>query len=151
MAILDIDALRDILPHRYPFLLVDSIIELEPERIVGIKNVTANEPYFPGHFPNFPVMPGVMILEAMAQVAGTLVLKEIPDRHSKLVFLASVEEAKFRRPVRPGDQLRIEMRMVRRKSTVVKMQGEATVNGVVVAESILMCKIMDRADSGVNI
>src|SRR5438045_3940131 len=100
MPLLDIDAIRGILPHRYPFLLVDAIIELEAERIVGIKNVTANEPWTSGHFPNFPVMPGVLIVEAMAQVAGVLVLSQMEDRESKLVLLASIEEAKFRRPVR---------------------------------------------------
>jgi beta-hydroxyacyl-ACP dehydratase FabZ len=144
MAILDIDAIRDILPHRYPFLLVDRIVELEEERIVGIKNVTANEPFFIGHFPEFPVMPGVLITESMAQVAGVLVLKSIPDRHSKLVLLASVDEAKFRRPVRPGDQLRIEMTMVSRKATICKMTGKATVDGVVVAEATLMCVLRDK-------
>jgi beta-hydroxyacyl-ACP dehydratase FabZ len=144
MVILDIDAIRDILPHRYPFLLVDRIIELEEERIVGIKNVTANEPFFVGHFPEFPVMPGVLITESMAQVAGVLVLKSIPDRHSKLVLLASVDEAKFRRPVRPGDQLRIEMTMVSRKATICKMTGKATVDGVVVAEATLMCVLRDK-------
>lgn len=144
MAILDIDAIRDILPHRYPFLLVDRIVEMDSERIVGIKNVTANEPFFAGHFPDFPVMPGVLITEAMAQVAGILVLKEIPDRHQKLVLLASVEEAKFRRPVRPGDVLRIEMVNVARKATICKMTGKATVDGVVVAEATLMCVIRDR-------
>ena len=142
--VLDIQAIRDILPHRYPFLLVDRIVEMDEQRIVGIKNVTVNEPFFMGHFPDFPVMPGVLIVESMAQVAGVLVLKSIPDRHTKLVLLASVEEAKFRRPVRPGDQLRIEMRMERRKATVVKMKGEATVDGVVVAEATVMCKLADR-------
>ena len=144
MPILDIQAIRDILPHRYPMLLVDSIIELEEERIVGIKNVTINEPFFSGHFPDFPVMPGVLIVEAMAQVAGVLVLKSIPDRHSKLVLLASVEQAKFRRPVLPGDQLRIEMKMMKRKATVVKMYGAAMVEGNVVAEAEVMCKLADK-------
>src|SRR5579872_338946 len=102
MPILDIQAIREILPHRYPMLLVDAIVELEEERIVGIKNVTVNEPFFIGHFPDFPVMPGVLIVEAMAQVAGVLVLKSIPDRKNKLVLLASINEAKFRRPVLPG-------------------------------------------------
>src|SRR5579872_5063520 len=145
MPILDIQAIRDILPHRYPMLLVDAITELEEERIVGIKNVSINEPFFVGHFPEFPVMPGVLIVEAMAQVAGVLVLKSIPDRHSKLVLLASVEEAKFRRPVVPGNQLRIEMTVSKRKATVAKMQGKATVDGLVVAEAIVMCKLADKA------
>jgi beta-hydroxyacyl-ACP dehydratase FabZ len=144
MPLLDIDAIREILPHRYPMLLVDCILELEPERIVGIKNVTVNEPWAMGHFPNYPVMPGVLIVEAMAQVAGVLVLKQIEDRDRKLVFLASIEQAKFRRPVRPGDQLRIEMRVGKRKASVAKMHGEATVDGVVVAEAEVMCKLAER-------
>jgi beta-hydroxyacyl-ACP dehydratase FabZ len=142
--LLDIQAIREILPHRYPMLLVDAILELEEERIVGIKNVTINEPFFMGHFPDFPVMPGVLIVEAMAQVAGVLVLKSIPDRKNKLVLLASVEEAKFRRPVLPGHQLRIEMVVTRRKASVAKMHGQATVDGVVMAEAELMCKLADR-------
>jgi beta-hydroxyacyl-ACP dehydratase FabZ len=145
MPILDIQAIREILPHRYPMLLVDAILELEEERIVGIKNVTINEPFFVGHFPDFTVMPGVLIVEAMAQVAGVLVLKSIPDRKNKLVLLASVEQAKFRRPVLPGHQLRIEMRVTKRKASVAKMYGQATVDGVVVAEAELMCKLADRA------
>ena len=116
MPLLDIQEIRDILPHRYPMLLVDAILELEEERIVGIKNVTVNEPFFVGHFPEFPVMPGVLVVEAMAQVAGVLVLKSVPDRKNKLVLLASIEQAKFRRQVRPGDQLRIEMKVTKRKS-----------------------------------
>ncbi len=141
---LDIQAIREILPHRYPMLLVDRIVELEPDRIVGVKNVTGNEPFFQGHFPDFPVMPGVLIVEAMAQVAGVLVLKSIPDRHSKLVLLASIEQAKFRRPVVPGDQLRIEMKVARRKATVAKMYGTASVDGHVVAEAEVMCKLAEK-------
>jgi beta-hydroxyacyl-ACP dehydratase FabZ len=127
-------------------LLVDRILEMEPDRIVGIKNVTVNEPFFTGHFPEFPVMPGVLIIEAMAQVAGVLVLKEIENRKEKLVLLASVDQAKFRRPVLPGDQLRIEMKMVKKKASVVKMRGHATVDGVVVAEAEVMCKLGERPD-----
>ena len=115
---LDIDAIREILPHRYPFLLVDRIEELETERVVGIKNVTVNEPFFAGHFPDYPVMPGVLIIEAMAQVAGVLVLSGIPDRKTKLVLLAGVDGAKFRKPVRPGDQLRMEMKILRSRASM---------------------------------
>jgi beta-hydroxyacyl-ACP dehydratase FabZ len=144
MPILDIQAIRDILPHRYPMLLVDAIVELEEERIVGIKNVTVNEPFFVGHFPDFPVMPGVLVVEAMAQVAGVLVLKSIPDRKNKLVLLASIEQAKFRRPVLPGHQLRIEMKVTKRKASIAKMYGTATVDGQLMAEAELMCKLADK-------
>lgn len=142
--LLDNDAIRAILPHRYPFLLVDRILEMDAAHIVGIKNVTYNEPFFLGHFPDFPVMPGVMIIEAMAQTAGVQVLSTIPDRQNKLVFLVSVDNARFRRPVRPGDQLRIDMKVIRRKGTVAKMAGHATVDGVVVAEAEVMCKLQDK-------
>ena len=144
MPVLEIDAIRDILPHRYPFLLVDRIDELEVDRIVGIKNVTANEPFFSGHFPDYPVMPGVMIVEAMAQVAGVLVLKQIEDRKKKLVLLAGVDAAKFRKPVRPGDQLRMEMKVLRHRATMVKVSGTATVDGAVVAEAEILCVLADR-------
>jgi 3-hydroxyacyl-[acyl-carrier-protein] dehydratase len=141
---LDIDAIREILPHRYPFLLVDRIEELETERVVGIKNVTVNEPFFAGHFPDYPVMPGVLIIEAMAQVAGVLVLSGIPDRKNKLVLLAGVDGAKFRKPVRPGDQLRIEMKVLRSRATMAKVSGTATVDDVVVAEAEILCVLADR-------
>src|SRR5215831_8196664 len=123
MTILDINEIRAILPHRYPFLLVDRIVEIEPERIVGIKNVTLNEPYFTGHFPDFPVMPGVLIVEAMAQTAGVLVLKSVPDRERKQVLLVAIENARFRKPVIPGDTLRLEMQVIKRKASVAKMAG----------------------------
>ena len=128
-------------------LLVDTVVELEAERIVGIKNVTANEEFFLGHFPDFPVMPGVLIVEAMAQTAGILVLKSIPDRDRKLVLLVAIESAKFRKPVVPGDQLRIEMTVLKKKASVAKMAGKATVNGVVVAEAEVMCKLADKEES----
>jgi beta-hydroxyacyl-ACP dehydratase FabZ len=146
MPTLDINEIREILPHRYPFLLVDRIVELEPERIVGIKNVTNSEPHFTGHFPDFPVMPGVLIIEAMAQTAGVLVLKNIPDRKNKLVLLVAIENARFRRPVVPGDTLRMEMKVIRRKASVAKMAGIATVDGVVVAEAEVMCKLEDKQE-----
>ena len=146
MAILDINDIRAILPHRYPFLLVDRILELEPERIVGIKNVTLNEPFFIGHFPDFPVMPGVLIIEAMAQTAGVLVLKSMEDRAKKLVLLVAVENARFRKPVVPGDTLRMEMKILKRKASVAKMAGVATVDGQVVAELEVMCKLADKEE-----
>ena len=146
MAILDINEIRSILPHRYPFLLVDRILELDSERVVGIKNVTNNEPFFMGHFPDFPVMPGVLIVEAMAQTAGVLVLKSIDDRASKLVLLVAIENARFRRPVVPGDTLRMEMKVIKRKASVAKMAGVATVDGVVVAEAEVMCKLADKEE-----
>ncbi len=142
---MDIQAIREILPHRYPFLLVDRIEEMEAERVVGIKNVTINEPFFNGHFPDYPVMPGVLIVEAMAQVAGVLVLSSIEDRKSKLVLLAGVDGAKFRKPVRPGDQLRIEMKVIKRKASMAKMAGTATVAGTIVAEAEMLCVLTDRA------
>ena len=144
MATLDINEIKEILPHRFPFLLVDRIVECEAERIVGLKNVTLNEPFFEGHFPDFPVMPGVLIVEAMAQTAGILVLKSIEDRASKLVLLVAVENARFRRPVVPGDTLRLEMKLLKRKATVAKMSGIATVDGQIVAEAEMMCKLAEK-------
>jgi beta-hydroxyacyl-ACP dehydratase FabZ len=141
---LDIAAIRALLPHRYPFLLVDRILEQGDNRIVGIKNVTVNEPFFTGHFPGFPVMPGVLIIEAMAQVAGVMVLAKIPDRDSKLVFLAGVDGARFRRPVVPGDQLRIEVQLVHGRPTRAKLDAKAYVDGQLVAEASLMCVLQDR-------
>jgi 3-hydroxyacyl-[acyl-carrier-protein] dehydratase len=145
MTALDVQEISQLLPHRYPMLMVDRIVEISADSIVGLKNVTVNEPHFTGHFPGFPVMPGVLIIEAMAQVAGILVGTLAPHTRGKVMFLASVDEAKFRRPVVPGDQLRIEMKMLRLKHTVAKMQGLATVDGQIVAEATLMCKLTDRA------
>jgi len=144
---LDVNEIQGILPHRYPFLLVDRIVEIGQERIVGIKNVTLNEPFFNGHFPGYPVMPGVLIVEAMAQTAGVLVLKSVADRDSKLVLLVSIEHARFRKPVAPGDTLRLEMTVIKRKSTVAKMAGRATVDGELVAEAELMCKLADKHET----
>ena len=142
---MDIHRILKRLPHRYPFLLVDRIEELEADRVVGIKNVTVNEPFFAGHFPDYPVMPGVLIIEAMAQVAGVLVLSGIPDRKTKLVLLAGVDGAKFRKPVRPGDQLRMEIKVLRLRSSMAKVTAVATVDGAVVAEAEIMCVLADRA------
>lgn len=144
MAVVDILQIRELLPHRYPFLLVDKVVEMEEDRVVGIKNVTVNEPFFNGHFPDFPVMPGVLIIEAMAQTAGVLVLSYVQDRHNKTILLAGVENARFRKPVRPGDQLRMEMKITKRKATLAKMSGVATVDGVPVAEAEMLCVINDR-------
>ena len=149
MARLDINQIRAILPHRYPFLLVDRIEEMDPDRIVGIKNITYNEPQFTGHFPDFPVMPGVLIVEAMAQTAGVLVLHNMPDRANKLVLLVAIENARFRRPVVPGDTLRMEMKILKRKASVAKMSGVATVDGLVVAEAEVMCKLADKEEKPV--
>ncbi|MBZ5545760.1 MAG: 3-hydroxyacyl-ACP dehydratase FabZ [Acidobacteriia bacterium] len=133
------------LPHRYPFLLVDRILELEPDkRIVGLKNVTINEPFFQGHFPGAPVMPGVLIIESMAQVAGVMIYRDLPDKEKKLIYFTGIESAKFRRPVLPGDQLRIEMELVNRRSNFGKMQGRATVDGKLVAEAVVFFAISDH-------
>lgn len=145
---MDFEEITAILPHRYPMLMVDRVLEITDESIVGIKNVTINEPQFTGHFPGFPVMPGVLIVEAMAQVAGILVAKLAPQTRGRLMFLASVEDAKFRKPVVPGDQLRLEMKLLRLKTSIAKMQGIATVDGQVVAEATLMCKLTDRMAPG---
>src|SRR3979409_157034 len=143
--ILDTTEIQKILPHRYPFLMVDAIEEMERvKRIVGIKNVTINEAHFQGHFPGKPIMPGVLIIEGMAQTGGLLLLLEIPDRDKKLLYFAAVDEARFRRPVVPGDQLRMEVTVLKWRGTFCKLQGVATVNGEVVAEATLKCMLVDR-------
>ncbi len=145
--IFDVQEVLKYLPHRYPFLLVDRIIEFEAnQRIVGLKNVTINEPFFPGHFPGVPIMPGVLILESMAQVGGFLVFKAAEDREKKLVFFSGVENARFRRPVRPGDQLRIEMTVLKMKSRIGKLHGKAYVDGQVAAEAEIMFSMVSRDD-----
>lgn len=134
-----------ILPHRYPFLLVDRILEVEKgKRIVGIKNVTFNEEFFQGHFPGNPVMPGVLIIEAMAQVAAIGLLGVIPEHEKKLLYLSAVDRCKFRRPVVPGDQLRIEAEILNLKTRVCKCRAVATVNGQVCAEAELLSTLVDR-------
>jgi beta-hydroxyacyl-ACP dehydratase FabZ len=143
--IFDVQEIMEFLPHRYPFLLVDRIIEFEElKRIVGIKNVTFNEPFFQGHFPGVPIMPGVLIIEAMAQTGGVLVFKTLPDRDKKLVFFMGIENAKFRKPVRPGDQLRIEMNVIRVKSRVGKLRGKAFVDDSLVAEAGITFSLVDK-------
>lgn len=145
MPIYDSVAIQQILPHRYPFLLVDKIIELEPRiRIVGIKQVTINEHFFIGHFPQAPVMPGVLQIEALAQVGAILALREFEDRDSKIPFFSGIQEAKFRRPVVPGDTLTLEVTALRIGSRIQKMRGVASVDGKVTAEAIIMSVIADR-------
>jgi beta-hydroxyacyl-ACP dehydratase FabZ len=146
MPALDIQGILDVLPHRYPFLLVDRIESIDETKTVGIKNVSFNEPCFTGHFPDNPVFPGVLIVEAMAQVAGVMVMHNMEDRHHKIVMLAKIEEAKFIRPVRPGDQMRIEITMLHLRPTRAKMTGLVTVDGVKVAEAGLMCVLRDKRD-----
>ncbi len=142
--LLDVNDIQKILPHRYPFLLIDGIEEMERwKRIVGIKNVTINESYFQGHFPGKPIMPGVLIIESMAQTGGLLLLKEVPDREKKLLYFVAIDNARFRRPVVPGDQLRLEMNVLAWRNGFCKLQGQATVQGELAAEATLMCKMID--------
>ena len=142
---LTIHEIMKILPHRYPMLLVDRVLEIEEgKRIVGIKNVTANEQFFQGHFPGAPVMPGVLIVEAMAQCGAILFLRDIPDREQKLFLFGGVDKARFRRPVVPGDQLRLECELVQRRGNSVKIRGTATVDGTVVAEAEMLSIMVER-------
>ncbi len=141
----DIEWILSVLPHRYPILLVDRVLEMEPgKRIVAVKNVTINEPVFLGHFPGRPVMPGVMLIEGMAQAGGLLLLHDIPDRQNKLLLFASIEGAKFRRPVVPGDQVRYEIEVLRLRSTYCKLAGKALVDGQLAAEAVLSSAMVNR-------
>jgi 3-hydroxyacyl-[acyl-carrier-protein] dehydratase len=143
--ILDINAIQKILPHRYPFLMLDAVVEMERlKRIVGIKNVTINENFFAGHFPGKPVMPGVLIIESMAQAGGVLLLQEVTDRDGKLLYFVAIDDARFRRPVIPGDQLRVEVNVLSWRSNFCKLEGKASVDGQLAAEATLMCKMVDR-------
>jgi 3-hydroxyacyl-[acyl-carrier-protein] dehydratase len=145
MVIYDSVAIQQILPHRFPFLLVDKIIELEPRsRIVGIKQVTINEPFFAGHFPGAPVMPGVLQIEALAQVGAILALREFKDRESRIPFFSGIEKARFRKPVIPGDTLELEVTALRIGSRVQKMLGIARVDGQITAEAEIMSVIAER-------
>ena len=145
----DIQEILEFLPHRYPFLLIDRITEFESQkRLVAIKNVTINEPFFQGHFPGYPIMPGVLVVEAMAQAGGIIMTYELEDRHSKLVVFTGIERAKFRRPVTPGDQLRIEVDVLSFRTRAGKIQGRATVEGKLACEATLTCAVVPRGRDG---
>jgi len=143
---MDINQIQALLRHRYPFLLLDRILQLDRmKRVVGIKNVTVNEPFFSGHFPGAPIMPGVLIVECMAQCGAVLLLSEIQDREDKLVFFTGIEKARFRRPVIPGDQLRIEVDVLAWRRITGRMDGKVFVEGKLVAEAIISCALVDRS------
>ncbi len=148
MSALNINEIMKLLPHRYPMLMVDRILEIEEggNRIVGLKNVTANEQFFQGHFPNAPVMPGVLIVEAMAQCAAVLFLRDIEDRDRKLFLFGGVDKARFRRPVVPGDQLILECEVLQRRAGTVKVRGVAKVGDAVAAEAQLLSVMVDRPE-----
>src|SRR5271167_3598427 len=148
--VLEIADIMAILPHRFPFLLIDRVIEItRAKRLVAIKNVTINEPFFTGHFPGYPIMPGVLVVEAMAQAGGLLLLPEIPDHDKKLMVFTGIERAKFRRPVAPGDQLRIEVEVMGWRAVprmiAVRMHGNAYVAGKRVAEATVSCQLIDSS------
>src|SRR5882757_2009481 len=148
---MDIHEIMSLLPHRYPFLLIDRVVEMVPrQRIVAIKNITFNEPQFQGHFPDYPIMPGVLMVEAIAQAGGALLLSEIPDRDSKLMLFTSIENARFRRPVTPGDQLRIEVTVLNWRTRAVKMSGNITVDGKLVCDAVVMCQVVPRVAKKVD-
>jgi len=146
---LDINQIQAILPHRYPFLLIDRVIEItRKQRIVAIKNVSVNEPFFAGHFPGYPIVPGVLIIEAIAQAGGALLLTEVGDRDGKLMFFTGIERARFRKPVVPGDQLRIEVEVLAWRTTAVRMGGKAYVGDKLACEAVVTCVLVDRPAPG---
>ncbi len=142
---MDINEIQSILPHRYPLLLIDRIIELDPGvRVVAIKNISMSDPVFQGHFPGTPVFPGVFIIEAMAQAGAYLLLRETPDRENKLVYFAGIDETRFRKPVVPGDQLRVEVTVIKHRPSFARISGKAFVGETLVAEALLSCALADR-------
>jgi len=146
---IDLQGIMDLLPHRYPMLLVDRILDLEPrEWIRGLKNISFNEEVFQGHFPKRPIFPGVLIVEAMAQTGGCLMMREFEDRDKKVIYFMGIDAVKFRKPVLPGDQLVMEVKVVSMKGRICKMRGEAFVEGVKVAEAEFMSMLMDLAEEG---
>jgi 3-hydroxyacyl-[acyl-carrier-protein] dehydratase len=148
---MDIGDILRILPHRYPFLLIDRVVELERmKRIVALKNVTINEPFFQGHFPEKPIMPGVLIVEAIAQAGGLLLLTEVPNRDEMLMVFTGIERARFRRPVLPGDQVRIEVEVRAWRRTAARLEGKAYVAGKVAAEATVTCRLVPRAAGTAN-
>lgn len=142
---LDIVRIMQLLPHRYPFLLIDKIVELNGEESgIALKNVTMNEPFFQGHFPGAPIMPGVLIIEAMAQAGAILLFREVPDRENKLMFFAGIESARFRKPVTPGDQIRFEVNVLKYKLGFCKLEGKAFVDGKLVCEAVVQSAVADK-------
>ncbi|MFQ5608351.1 MAG: 3-hydroxyacyl-ACP dehydratase FabZ, partial [Candidatus Zixiibacteriota bacterium] len=142
---MDINSILKMIPHRYPFLLIDRIVDLEPEKhVTAIKNVTINEPYFQGHFPGHPIMPGVLIVESLAQAGGALLLNAITDPENKIVYFMSLDNVKFRKPVVPGDQLRLELDLISFRRNMVKMSGQAFVGDTVVTSADFMALVVDR-------
>ena len=143
--ILDIQEILGFLPHRYPFLLIDRIVEFErTKRLVAIKNVTINEPFFQGHFPDYAIMPGVLMVEAIAQAGGVLLLPEVPEHETKLLVFSGVDRARFRRPVTPGDQLRIEVDVLNWRPLAARLEGKVYVEGKLVCEATVMCAVVPR-------
>ena len=142
---MDLQRILELIPHRYPFLMIDRVKECEPrKRVVAVKNVSANEPYFQGHFPGRPIMPGVIIVEAMAQAGGCLMLGTMERPETKVVYFMALDRVRFRRPVRPGDQLRLEVEVLQVRGPTCRMKGVATVDGKVAAEAEMMAQVVDR-------
>lgn len=140
----DINDILAVMPHRYPFLLIDRVLEMEECSLRAMKNVTINEPFFQGHFPGTPVMPGVLVVEAMAQAAGYLLLCNVEDRDDKLIYFTGIDKCRFRKPVVPGDQLIFEVELVAKRSTFAKIRGRALVDGEVVCEADMMSAMAER-------